>query len=158
MRRYAWIIVALAVLALWAWQQRTPSPMVAPAASTTQAPARGEAPRALPPVAGDAAGDTARWPAWLPPEAIDTLDRIERGGPFPHRQDGATFQNREHLLPPRPRGYYREYTVGTPGSRDRGARRIVSGGGTPGNSRPLEYFYSDDHYRSFRHFTPGAAR
>jgi guanyl-specific ribonuclease Sa len=132
--------------------------MVAPAASTSQASARGEAPRALPPVAGDTAGDAARWPAWLPPEAIDTLDRIERGGPFVHRQDGATFQNRERLLPPRPRGYYREYTVGTPGSRDRGARRIVSGGGMPGNSRPLEYFYSDDHYRSFRRFTPGGAR
>ena len=89
------------------------------------------------------------WPAFLPPEARDTLRRIEAGGPFAHRQDGSTFQNRERLLPPRPRGYYREYTVETPGSRDRGARRIVAGG-----DPPVEYFYTDDHYRSFRRFDP----
>jgi guanyl-specific ribonuclease Sa len=152
MRRYAWILVALAVLALWAWQQRTP-PVVVPAPSSTQATTPGTPSRPLPPVADGSArntgADTARWPAWLPPEAIDTLDRIERGGPFAHRQDGATFQNRERLLPPRPRGYYHEYTVETPGSRDRGARRIVAGG-----EPPLEYFYSDDHYRSFRRFVP----
>jgi guanyl-specific ribonuclease Sa len=144
------MVVALAVLALWAWQQRTPQPMVVHAPSTTQAPARDASPQALPPDAGESAdAGAARWPAWLPPEAIDALGRIERGGPFAHRQDGATFQNRERLLPPQPRGYYHEYTVETPGSRDRGARRIVSGG-TP----PAEYFYSDDHYRSFRRFLP----
>jgi guanyl-specific ribonuclease Sa len=151
MRRYAWIIVALAMLALWAWQQRAP-PAVAHAPSSTQAPMRGAAPRSLPPPGEsthDTGGDTTRWPAWLPPEALDTLGRIERGGPFAHRQDGATFQNRERLLPQRPRGYYHEYTVETPGSRDRGARRIVSGG-----QPPVEYFYSDDHYRSFRRFEP----
>jgi guanyl-specific ribonuclease Sa len=149
MRRYAWILVALAVLALWAWQQRTP-PVVAHAPSTAQAPSRDASPQALPPVAGESAdAGTASWPNWLPPEAIDTLQRIERDGPFAHRQDGATFQNRERLLPPQPRGYYREYTVEAPGSRDRGARRIVAGG-TP----PVEYFYSDDHYRSFRRFLP----
>jgi guanyl-specific ribonuclease Sa len=87
--------------------------------------------------------------AFLPPEAQDTLRRIEAGGPFVHRQDGSTFQNRERLLPPQPRGYYREYTVETPGSRDRGARRIVAGG-----DPPVEYFYTDDHYRSFRRFDP----
>ncbi len=89
------------------------------------------------------------WPAFLPPEAHETLGRIEAGGPFAHRQDGSTFQNRERLLPPQPRGYYREYTVETPGSRDRGARRIVAGG-----DPPVEYFYTDDHYRSFRRFDP----
>lgn len=152
MRRYAWIIVALAVLALWAWQQRTPSAVVAHAPSSTQALPRGAAPPGE--STRDTAGDTTRWPAWLPPEALDTLQRIERGGPFAHRQDGAIFQNRERLLPRQPRGYYHEYTVETPGSRDRGARRIISGG-----EPPREYFYSDDHYRSFRRFLPpGGAR
>ncbi|MDX2090310.1 MAG: ribonuclease domain-containing protein [Kofleriaceae bacterium] len=81
----------------------------------------------------------------LPPEAYATLDAIARGGPFRHRQDGAVFQNRERHLPAQPRGYYREYTVETPGSRDRGPRRIVTGGDPPN-----EFFYTSDHYRSFR--------
>jgi guanyl-specific ribonuclease Sa len=81
----------------------------------------------------------------LPPEAIETLRLIERGGPFPHRQDGTVFQNRERLLPDRARGYYREYTVPTPGARDRGARRIVTGGDPPD-----VFYYTEDHYRSFR--------
>jgi ribonuclease T1 len=83
--------------------------------------------------------------AQLPPEARATLALIRNGGPFPYRKDGSTFHNREGLLPDRPRGYYREYTVDTPGARDRGARRIVSGG------RPPEvFYYTADHYRSFR--------
>jgi guanyl-specific ribonuclease Sa len=81
----------------------------------------------------------------LPPEAVATLQAIERGGPFPYDRDGITFQNRERRLPDRPRGYYREYTVPTPGSRDRGARRIISGG-----DPPEVYYYTDDHYRTFR--------
>jgi ribonuclease T1 len=85
------------------------------------------------------------YPAFLPPEAIATLERIERGGPFPYERDGTVFQNRERRLPAQPRGYYREYTVPTPGSRDRGARRIVSGG-----DPPEVFYYTDDHYRSFR--------
>jgi len=79
----------------------------------------------------------------LPPEARQTLALIKKNGPFAHAQDGRTFVNREKLLPARARGYYREYTVGTPGARDRGARRIVAGNGG-------EFFYTDDHYRSFR--------
>lgn len=85
----------------------------------------------------------------LPPEAIETLALIQRGGPFPYRKDGTTFQNRERLLPARPRGYYREYTVPTPGSRDRGARRIVTGG-----DPPEVFYYTADHYRSFRQIEP----
>jgi len=81
----------------------------------------------------------------LPPEAIDTLRSIQAGGPFPYDRDGTVFQNRERRLPSQPRGYYREYTVITPGSPDRGARRIVSGG-----DPPAEFYYTDDHYRSFR--------
>ena len=81
----------------------------------------------------------------LPAEAVDTLRSIEAGGPFPYDRDGSVFQNREGRLPAQPRGYYREYTVVTPGSPDRGARRIVSGG-----EPPAEFYYTEDHYRSFR--------
>jgi guanyl-specific ribonuclease Sa len=93
---------------------------------------------------------------FLPSQAHDVLRRIAAGGPFDHRQDGSVFQNRENRLPRQPRGYYHEYTVETPGSDDRGARRIVTGG-----DPPREYYYSDDHYRSFQRFdvpNEGAAR
>ena len=83
--------------------------------------------------------------AQLPAEGVQTLDLILRGGPFPYRKDGSTFHNREGLLPDRPRGPYREYTVPTPGSPDRGARRIVTGG-----DPPEVFYYTADHYRSFR--------
>jgi ribonuclease T1 len=79
----------------------------------------------------------------LPGEARQTLELIKSNGPFPHRQDGATFGNREKRLPLRANGYYREYTVKTPGATARGARRIVAGNGG-------EFYYTDDHYRSFR--------
>jgi ribonuclease T1 len=79
----------------------------------------------------------------LPPQARATLSLIRAGGPFPYPRDGAVFGNREGQLPKRARGYYREYTVPTPGARDRGARRIVNGRGG-------ELYYSEDHYRSFR--------
>ena len=82
---------------------------------------------------------------FLPPEAKTSLDLIARGGPFPHRQDGVVFQNREQRLPKKPRGYYHEYTVETAGLNHRGARRIITGG------TPVEiYYYTDDHYTSFR--------
>ena len=90
--------------------------------------------------------------AFLPQEALDTLRLIADDGPFPYRQDGGVFQNRERRLPLRARGYYHEYTVRTPGSHDRGARRIVTGG-----DPPREFYYTDDHYRSFRRFSPGTA-
>jgi ribonuclease T1 len=83
----------------------------------------------------------------LPPEARTTLQSIRAGGPFPYRRDGIEFQNRERRLPARGRGYYREYTVPTPGSYDRGARRIIAG-------EPDEYYYTPDHYRSFARVTP----
>ena len=81
--------------------------------------------------------------AQLPPEAKQTLQLIARGGPYPYQRDGAVFGNYERLLPPQHQGYYREYTVPTPGSRDRGARRIVAGASG-------ERYYTDDHYRSFK--------
>jgi len=87
----------------------------------------------------------------LPKEARETLALIRKGGPFPYRRDGTTFGNFEKRLPLRSRGYYREYTVPTPGARDRGARRIVAGHGATGDARTSdEYYYSDDHYRTFR--------
>jgi ribonuclease T1 len=79
----------------------------------------------------------------LPPEARETLELIKHNRPLPYKQDGRTFHNREGRLPKRGRGYYREYTVRTPGARDRGARRIVAGNGG-------EFYYTEDHYRSFR--------
>lgn len=79
----------------------------------------------------------------LPQEARTTLVLIKQGGPFPYKRDGVVFGNRERRLPVRPSGYYREYTVRTPGARDRGARRIVVG--TQG-----EFYYTDDHYNTFR--------
>ncbi|WHZ18757.1 MAG: Guanyl-specific ribonuclease [Rhodanobacteraceae bacterium] len=85
--------------------------------------------------------------AFLPPQAIHTLALIASNGPFPHAQDGVVFGNYEHRLPAEPRGYYHEYTVETPGARDRGARRIITGG-----NPPVVYYYTDDHYRSFREF------
>ncbi|ARF54370.1 ribonuclease domain-containing protein [Streptomyces gilvosporeus] len=100
------------------------------------------------------ASRTAGTPGWakgmpavpagaLPAQARATLRRIDAGGPFPYRQDGTVFGNRERLLPAQPRGYYHEYTVPTPGSPDRGARRLVTG-------EHRETYYTDDHYRTFR--------
>ena len=108
----------------------TPTPPTAPqvAATGPQTP-----PSGLPVVAV----------ADLPAQARDTLALIDHGGPFPYRQDGTVFGNLERRLPDRPRGYYREYTVPTPGSNDRGVRRLVVGAGG-------DVYYTADHYGSFR--------
>ena len=79
----------------------------------------------------------------LPPEARQTIALIKTGGPFPYSRDGVVFNNREGHLPKKARGYYHEYTVKTPGARDRGARRIITG-------RDGELYYTDDHYRTFK--------
>ncbi|HRI18423.1 MAG TPA: ribonuclease [Burkholderiaceae bacterium] len=85
--------------------------------------------------------------AELPREAQATDALIRAGGPFPYGKDGAVFGNRERQLPAEAKGYYREYTVKTPGARDRGARRIVCGGLKP--TAPDACFYTGDHYASF---------
>lgn len=85
--------------------------------------------------------------AELPPQGRATYALILQGGPFPHDKDGTVFGNRERLLPAHKRGYYREYTVKTPGSRDRGARRIVCGGAP---RSPDACYYTRDHYASFQ--------
>ena len=85
--------------------------------------------------------------AELPPQGRATYALIREGGPFPYDKDGTVFGNRERLLPAHRRGYYREYTVRTPGSRNRGARRIVCGGKP---RTPDACYYTSDHYASFR--------
>lgn len=143
------LTLAIIGLLLWFWQGpggagRIDDALIgsgavetqAGAAPGSQAPGATESPSAPPPpFANDG----------LPPEAHDTLALIARGGPYPHRQDGTVFNNFERRLPSRPRGYYREFTVRTPGLSHRGPRRIVTGG-----QPPAEYWYTDDHYESFR--------
>jgi ribonuclease T1 len=85
--------------------------------------------------------------AELPKEALQTLALIRSGGPFPNEKDGVVFGNREKQLPKQARGYYTEYTVKTPGAKNRGARRLVVGG-APQTSK--EIYYTDDHYQSFK--------
>jgi ribonuclease T1 len=84
----------------------------------------------------------------LPPEARETLALIARGGPYPYSRDGAVFSNFERLLPRKPSGYYKEFTVRTPGESDRGARRIVVG-------ESGDKYYTPDHYESFFHILEG---
>ena len=83
----------------------------------------------------------------LPREAQRTWQLIHTGGPFPYAKDGVVFGNREKRLEREPRGYYHEYTVPTPGARDRGARRIICGG--EHLTEPVACFYTEDHYNSF---------
>ena len=162
MRRLSTIALLLLLLAGWWWLQHPKSelqpitnqggttPVEAP--STTSELTGPKSQR--PPVTnqGDiasvvASSTTNELPAFLPREAHTTLALIEQGGPFPHRQDGSVFGNREGHLPSKPRGFYREYTVETPRLGHRGARRIVTGG-----QPPAVYYYTDDHYDSFRSF------
>ncbi len=132
-RRRLWLVAAVIVAGLWSWSQfRQAASLPVPTTTESVAPA---------------ISNQAGYPAFLPPQAQPVLAAIARGGPYAQRQDGSVFQNRERRLPSQPRGYYREYTVPTPGTRDRGARRIVTGG-----DPPVEYYYTDDHYGSFRPF------
>jgi len=152
MSRNAWIWVGLLLVAFiagnWFATHRATPDATLPASTPTSIPQ--ESPVALPPSQPASIPEASG----LPAEARDTLALIAQGGPFQHRQDGSVFQNRERQLPSRPRGWYHEYTVETPGSDDRGARRIVAGG-----DPPSEYWYSDDHYRSFRRIdAQGASR
>ncbi|MBB4125227.1 guanyl-specific ribonuclease Sa [Xanthomonas translucens] len=154
MRKPTLLIAAIVLLAAGLWGiralQQPPHPQFAPSLTN---PAPLPAPAPAQPSATPTAGADATLPAFLPPEARTTIALIQRGGPFPHRQDGSVFGNRENRLPSRPRGYYREYTVDTPGLEHRGTRRIVTGG-TP----PDVWYYSDDHYASFRSFSIASGR
>lgn len=121
-----WVVVAFAVFVTALWQQRAEE---APAPQSPRAEAKWSRVGEVVPAAERA-------------QLLQTLALIERGGPFASQKDGSTFSNREGLLPAKPRGYYREYTVPTPGAKTRGARRVVQGSGG-------ETWYTRDHYKSF---------
>lgn len=144
-----WLLLAIALVVAWQlWPASDNTPAAASLPTSVRAPV---AMPASPPLAEAREVPPPGFPGFLPPEAHRTIDLVQRGGPFPHRQDGSVFGNREGHLPRRPRGFYREYTVETPGLGHRGARRIVTGG-----QPPREWYYSDDHYDSFRRFeVPG---
>jgi guanyl-specific ribonuclease Sa len=135
------LLVVLVVAALL-WGRHSPEP----SPRGTASPQTSVLPQGAPDTRS-AGTQSNSLPSFLPPEAADMLRRIASGGPFEHRQDGVVFQNRERRLPAMPEGYYHEYTVDTPGLDYRGARRIITGG-TP----PQVYYYTDDHYRTFRQF------
>src|SRR5688572_5945973 len=123
MRKLRPVLVLLVVFTLaWFWQDGERAP--------TSPPDDHSVVTALEALPGydDAVTASATLPGFLPPEAAETLALIARRGPFPYRQDGSVFQNRERRLPTQPRGHYREYTVPTPGLGHRGPRRIVTGG------------------------------
>ncbi|GHD72443.1 ribonuclease [Luteimonas padinae] len=149
-RSWIWLVAALCLLGMWQLLERQAGTSLPPVADTHRVP--DAAPQSPPRTGGGGAPQDPAL-AFLPAEAHATLALIDRGGPFPHRQDGSVFQNRERLLPRQPRGHYREYTVDTPGLDHRGARRIVTGG-----DPPAEWYYTADHYRSFRRFERSQAR
>ena len=117
------------------------SPDTSAGSTTASAPAVGSSVPAVPDVQ-NTSGLEAVAASGLPPEAREALALIARGGPYPYSRDGAVFSNFERLLPRKPGGYYKEFTVRTPGESDRGARRIVVGGAG-------EKYYTPDHYESF---------
>ena len=142
----AWMVVALVVgaVVLWAFARNGSGEFFDPAvvwsqSATTAPPSGGATPDSgLPTVAESA----------LPDEADTTLALIRAGGPFPYEEDGGVFGNRERILPRQRSGYYREYTVETPGEGDRGPRRIIGGAGG-------DLYWTTDHYASFRQVQEG---
>lgn len=138
-------LVAIILFLAWQWllhRQSPPAPAATPAVTVAGPAATDNLPtstRGEPALAVDVGN------ADLPPQALATLRLIARNGPFPYERDGVVFGNFEQRLPEQPRGYYREYTVPTPGAHNRGARRIITGG-----DPPRLYYYTDDHYGSFR--------
>jgi ribonuclease T1 len=158
LRVLAVMLAVLATAALAAGCGRSGGAAASPAVATSPAAAgtsTAAVPDGEPPDAAALAPATATTDlptmtvAQLPDEGVDTLRLIAADGPFPYSKDGSTFQNRERRLPTQRSGFYEEYTVLTPGSDDRGARRIVTGAD---GAR----FYTDDHYGSFREVVSGA--
>lgn len=141
-----WLVLLGIVLAVAWWssqgtRESLPAPST-PTDTTATAPVAND--RATP-TPGTGGSDIADNDPSLPAEAQETLRLIQAGGPFPYDRDGVVFGNFEGRLPKQRRGYYHEYTVPTPGLSHRGARRIVTGG-----EPPREFWYTDDHYESFR--------
>ncbi|TLM81188.1 ribonuclease [Pseudarthrobacter sp. NamE2] len=153
------LLSALAVLALLAFggsgllgqltDTTTPAPPSTAAAAPGGTAPSGPAPAVPAPAADNPSGLPAIRESELPAEGRRVLALIRAGGPYQYSQDDRTFGNFERLLPRRDRGYYREYTVPTPGESDRGARRIVAGGGG-------EKYYTEDHYESFKFIAEGS--
>lgn len=165
-RKIASFVVFLLIMGIWFWSQggkadegaddqpdarptTSPRPQPTQTAEATAPPSEVASPgdTTAPDPSGGREIDPDSGLPWvkladLPPEAADTMELIDAGGPFPYDRDGITFQNREGILPQQQRGYYKEYTVPTPGEDDRGARRIVTGG-------EGEYYWTQDHYESF---------
>jgi ribonuclease T1 len=141
-------LIAVVVGALWQRIAENPSPPTPPRVETrASAPAPAPIPAEPAAAAETAGGETHALERAVRDDEereqlIATLALIERGGPYPYDKDGSVFGNREGLLPRRPRGYYREYTVPTPRASNRGARRVVQG-------REGETYYTRDHYRTF---------
>lgn len=147
-------VLALVVVALLVWWVKggDPDPGQPSGATPTASAPSGPTPSA-PGTDPGADGIPPCDPGELPPEVDDVVDDILSGGPFDHpRNDGVRFQNREGILPDEDPGYYREYTVTTPGAGNRGARRIVTGGQDPED--PDHWYYTGDHYESFCAFAP----
>jgi ribonuclease T1 len=151
-RRASLLAIFPALIAVFVaiWLQRSATPVTAPPTSVSvpaSEPAPSRAPEAAARTAqqievGEQDNGLDRVPENERAELARTLALIERGGPFPYDKDGSIFSNREGLLPRQPRGYYREYTVKTPGASNRGARRVVRGSNG-------ELYYTRDHYDSF---------
>ncbi|MFD9894842.1 ribonuclease domain-containing protein [Amycolatopsis sp. NPDC059027] len=142
-RRITAALVGLLVLVLGGWlvKSQLSGSSSAPASSSASAPAKSGASNAKPP--GTDSGLPVKPLSALPSQAADTWKLIEKGGPYPYpRNDDVVFENREKVLPRKQSGYYHEYTVKTPGSQDRGPRRLVTG-------QAKELYYTEDHYASF---------
>lgn len=142
------VLAVLVALAFWWWQenqggssQDADRPVERPSSHATVAPS-GSSDHQAPDSADPETGLPVLQVEDLPPEAAETLELIDAGGPFPHDEDGTVFGNFEGILPDHERGYYHEYTVETPGLDHRGARRIVTGDED-------EFFWTEDHYESF---------
>ena len=145
-----WVVIALvlAVVVVWALARSGSGeafdpPAAAASQSATDRPSSTSSPTRSGGEATPDSGLSTVAESRLPAQAATTLALIRVGGPFPHAQDGGTFGNRERILPRRSSGYYREYTVETPGEGDRGPRRIVAGA-------QGDLYWTDDHYASFR--------
>ena len=158
------VLVVLVVLAAWLLWPGSSSPdstpsVASPNARPASATASRSSPRPSTTTGGAVDPETGlRWVelSALPSQARQTATLINQDGPYPYSRDGIVFGNRQRLLPNERSGWYHEYTVPTPGSSDRGARRIVTGGPSGATvSSGLEFFYSDDHYDSFRRIRTG---
>lgn len=148
-----WWVLGIALLLAWQYWPSDTTPVQTPSIASTSTTSHAPAP--LPPAPSSSQSiPSAHMPAslsaFLPVQARKTIALIQRGGPFPHQQDGNVFGNREGRLSRQPHGWYHEYTVDTPGLSHRGARRIITGG-----NPPRTWHYTSDHYDSFRDFNPG---